>query len=236
MTGVQLIGTKAVLARVAKLDYEAWALYQGKSFIVGGIGCEELGEWLHDFDAAGSTATYTIRMYDGKEAPTSSNANSDYIASICFKVVDGYEGYGIAGHSNKLMERIGALEKQLKDQEEDKDGPGEDLNSVIMGWLNDPIKLGHVVGAIRQLMGGGYGVAEPAMIAAAPVQTISGTGTATNGITQPGANDDITRLSKSIDVLEKHDKKIVEHFEKLAKLAQTEPLLFNAVIAKLDAL
>lgn len=235
MTGVQLIGTKAVLARVSKLDYEAWALYQGKSFIVGGVGCEELGEWLRDFDAAGSTATYTIRMYDAKEAPTSSNANNDYIASISFKIVDAYEGYGIAGHSTKLMERIGALEKQLKDQEEYKDG-GEDLNSVIMGWLNDPIKLGHVVGAIRQLMGGGSMVAEPAMIAATPVQTISGTGTVANSSSQPDTGDDITRLSKSIDILEKHDKKLVDHFEKLAKLAQTEPLLFNAVIAKLDAL
>lgn len=231
MTGVQLIGVKSVLARIEKLDTEAWALYQGKGFIVGGVGSEQLGEWLHDFEAAGSTATYTIRMYDGEEVPTSSTANSNYVASLCFKVVDAYEGYGIAGHSNKLMERIGALEKQLKERDEEREDESESLNSIIMGWLSDPVKLGQVAGAIRQMMGSTNEM-QPLPIAAAPVQTISGI----EGGGQPGDQDDITRLSKAIDILEKHDKKLVDHFEKLAKMAQTNPLLFNTVISQLDAL
>jgi hypothetical protein len=230
MTGVQLIGKKAVLSRFEKFDCESWALYQGKQFIVGGVGVDSLGEWLTSFDESGSTATYTLRVYDCDSAPTSSMAANDYSACMNFKLQDAYEGYGIGGHSNKLMERIGALEKQIKDREEESDD--NDLNSVIMGWLNDPVKLGQVAGAIRTMIGGGGNAVQPALISGAPVQTISGFGAATEQDTETK----MRRLSVALDDLGEKDPKLVEHLEKLAKLAKTDQLLFNAVISKLDAL
>jgi len=231
MTGVQLIGKNAVLSRFGKSDAESWALYQGKQFIVGGVGGELLDEWLSDFDAAGSTATYTLRIYDIDGAPTSSTGNTDYVACINFKLNDAYEGWGIAGHSNKLMDRIGALEKQLKEREEDKDDGSTDLNSIIMGWLNDPVKLGQVAGAIRQMIGGG-GSVQPALIGATPVQTISGFGAAVE------QSDDVklARIAAALDKLEKRDPKLIDHLEKLASLAETDPGMFTAVISKLDLL
>lgn len=228
MTGVQLIGKGAVLSRFEKFGADSWALYQGKQFIVGGVGVEALDEWLTDFDKAGSTATYILRVYDTDSVPTSSTANADYSACFNFKLADAYEGYGIAGHSSKLMDRIGALEKQLKERDEGDDS--NDLNSIIMGWLNDPVKLGHVAGAIRQMIGGGGsgGIVQPAMIAAGPLQAV--------GATEQSSDAKLARIAAALDSLEKRDPKLIEHLEKLAHLAETEGLLFKAVISKLDAL
>jgi len=231
MTGVQLIGVKAVLSRFEKLNSESWALYQGKQFIVGGVGADLLQEWLMSFAESESTATYTLRVYDFDGTPTSSTGNADYFACINFKLVDAYDGYGIHGHSNRLMDRIGALEKQLKEREEEKDDDATDLNSIIMGWLSDPVKLGQVAGAVRQMIGG-VGSVQPLPIGATPVQTISGFGAAT----EQDNETKLARLSAALDELEKRDPKLIEHLEKLAHLAKTDKLLFTAVISKLDAL
>src|SRR5689334_9064853 len=123
MTGVQLIGRSAVMQRFDASGCEAWALYQGKQFIVGGVGRSDLDEWLESFEGSGTTATYMVRMYDGDEKPTSSTGGTDYVACMSFKLVDNYEGMGIAGHNNSLMQRLGAIEQKLKKKEEE---PEED--------------------------------------------------------------------------------------------------------------
>jgi len=228
LTGVQLIGRKAVIERFTKFGAESWALYQGKQFICGGAGSNDLDEWLTDFEATGSTATYTLRVYDGDQVPTSSNANADYLACLNFKIDDAYEGYGISGHNKNLMERIKGLEKKLEGGDDDE--PGTDFNSVIMGWLENPEKLGMIAGAIRTLMGGSP--VQPIGALPAPIQTMSGV----DPQNQTSMEDKLTRLSRALDTLEKHDTQLVTHLEKLAQLASTDKLLFQAVIAKLDAL
>ena len=225
MTGVQIIGKEAVLNRFEKFDTEAWALFQGKQFVVSGSGDESLADWLNDLSSCGSTATYTLRVYDGT-VPTSATANSGYIASLNFKLVDMYEGQGIAGHTTRLMQRIEGLEKKLETSEQEPET--EDLNDVLMGWLSDPEKLGMVVGAFRQFMG--YPVP--------PMQTVAGVSTPAmpSGAGGATAEDKLTRIAGALDELEKHDPALDAHLEKLAKLAKEDPLIFKAVISKLDAL
>jgi hypothetical protein len=227
LTGVQLIGRKAVVERYTKLNTDSWALYQGKQFIVGGVGGDQLDEWLADFEQTGSTATYTLRVYDTDQAPTSSTGNADYIACLNFKTVDAYEGYGIAGHDNKLMQRIKGLEEKLEGKDDD-DEPDTDFNSIIMGWLENPEKLGMIAGAIRTLFGG----VPMQPMGGVPMQAISGL----EPQNQTQMEDNVTRVSKALDILEKYDPQLVVHLEKLAKLASTDTLMFKAVISKLDAL
>lgn len=236
MTGVQLIGAKAVIQRYEKLSAESWALFQGKQFLVGGVGSQDLQEWVKDFETAGSTATYTLRVYDSPDAPTSSTANSDYIACINFKAVDEYEGHGIAGYSNKLMERIKGLEERLKETDKDEEEEGPSLGDIVTGWLTDPQKLGMVIGAVRQL----FGPASVAALPATPLQTISGMQPVqTEAMNQPNPmnqEESLKRIADALDILAIHDLDLVVHLEKLAKLAQSDPLMFKAVISKLDAL
>lgn len=230
MTGVQIIGKDAVLSRFNKFDTDTWALYQGKQFIVGGIGEDQLSDWLNDLSTAGSTATYVLRMYDAELPPTAATGNADYVASINFKLVDSYEGQGIHGHSVKLMQRLDAIEKKLDAEEQGEEEPGG-INDVIMGWLTEPEKLGMVVGAFRQLVGMG-GALPPA-----PMQAIAGFNVAKDNA-PPGVDKEqqLQILAKALDILEKADPKIVEHLDKLATLSQTDPLIFAGVITKVNAL
>jgi len=229
MTGVQLIGRKAVIERYTKLNIDSWALYQGKQFIVGGVGADVLDEWLTDFEATGSTATYTLRVYESDHTPTSSTGNADYVACLNFKIDDAYEGYGIAGHNKNLMQRIKGLEEKLEGK--DNDEPDTDFGTVIMGWLEDPQKLATIAGIVRMFTGGAAALPQLGTLPA-PVQTISGVDQKNESVME----DKLTRLSTALDTLEKHDKELVKHLEKLAQLASTDPLLFTAVISKLDAL
>lgn len=232
MTGVQLIGKDQVVSTFEALDAKSWALYQGKQFIVGGTGSDYLDTWLSNFAAAGSTATYMLRAYQGEEVPTSATGNTDYIACISFKVVDPYQGMGIHGQNTKLIDRIGALEKQLNEKDEPE---GEDIGDIVMGWLSDPVKLNQVAGAVRMMLGTGGsvgGYVEQPPTAVPQLQTVS-------GMNPPAAVDQDTMLdqvSGALDILSKKDKDLVKHLTKLAELAQKEPALFNAVISKLDAL
>jgi hypothetical protein len=227
MTGVQIIGRQNVLDRYERLGAESWAIYQGKQFIVGGNDSTALDEWLTTFEQTGTTATYYLRTYDYKEVPTSSNGNSDYTACIAFKVVDMYEGNGIAGQNVKLMERIGALEKKL-DEQKDQQPEAEGLESVIMGWLEEPEKLAQIAGAVRMIMG-----KEP--IAVEPVKAIGTTqGPPVTPITQDGER--LSKLTSALDRLDQADKKLVDHLVKLASLADTDPELFRSIISKLDLL
>lgn len=230
MIGVQIIGREAVLSRFNKFDTDTWALYQGKQFIVGGVGEDQLSDWLSDLSTAGSTATYVLRMYDTDQPPTAATGNADYVASINFKLVDSYEGQGIHGHSVKLMQRLEAIEKKLDAEEQGEEEPGG-INDVIMGWLTEPEKLGMVVGAFRQLVGMG-GALPPA-----PVQAIAGFNVGKDN-EQPGADKEqqLQALARALDILEKADPKIVTHLDKIAKLSQTDPMIFAGIIAKIDAL
>jgi hypothetical protein len=233
MTGVQLIGREQVLSTFDAIGAKSWALYQGKQFIVGGTGSDSLDLWLTNFATAGSTATYMLRAYEADEVPTSATGNTDYIACISFKVVDPYEGMGIHGQNSKLVERIGALEKQLKDK--DEDSGGEDIGDIVMGWLSDPIKLNQVAGAVRMMFGTGGsvgGYVEQPPTAVPQLQTVSGM----NPQTEVDQDALLDQVSGALDVLSKKDKNLVKHLTKLAELAEKEPALFQAVISKLDAL
>lgn len=237
MTGVQLIGKKAVISRFEKLDCEAWALYQGKQFIVGGVGSDSLNDWLTDFEGSGSTATYTLRIYDCDIAPNSSQAMTEYVSCFQFKVTDQYEGYGIAGHSNRLNDRITSIETELKKlnrpPEDDENETGM-IGAVISDWLTNPEKLAVIVGVVKQIFQGGP-VVQPAMVATAPLQTISGFRMNTETVSA-ASHEGLQRISVALDILGQCDPDIVVHLEKLAKLAQEEPLLFKGIISKLDGL
>jgi hypothetical protein len=235
MTGVQLIGKKAVLARYAKLDCEAWALYQGKQFIVGGAGAEDLEGWLTDFEQSGTTAIYTMRVYDCEEIPTSGKAGADYIACVHFKVVDTYDGMGVSGYGNKMGEEIAAIKNQLKKLTERGEEPEEQggIGAIVTDWLNNPEKLAVIFGIAKQFFTGG---SAPAIIPVQPIQKISGFTMSEQPTINASSPEGLERISKALDTLGQCDPDLVRHLEKLATLAVNEPLMFKAVIGKLDGL
>ncbi len=222
MGSIQLIGKSAVLAAFDEFDADTWALFDSKSPVLSGQGSDSLEAWLDRFMPGGSTAQYTLRIYD-VDPPI--KASTEYIAAFKFRLSDPYAGAGISGHTTKLLERIEGLEKRLEGEGEE----GEGLSGIVMGWLKDPDKLETVVGAFRQLIG-----KEPVTDGSNPsttIQTMAG-----YKVTSDANQDDdkkLERLAGILDKLEKKDPKLLDHLDKLSQMDQ---LTFSLVISKLDAL
>lgn len=217
MAAVQLIGRESIVSAFEQVDARGWALLEGKRPIVTGSGAEDLKEWLDRFEAAGSTAIYTLRLYD-QDITFDNAVVASCIASFNVKLVDQYAGHGIAGYSTKLEQRIAALEKG-----DDGDDDGEDIGDIIMGYFKDPNKLETVIGAVMQIFNNG------------------GTGQGIAGVVPPavsevGNGDQLQRIASVIDRLQKRDPELLRHLEKLDKLADTNPGLFTMVLKQLDTL
>ncbi len=220
MAGIQLIGKDHVLEAFDDFEENTWALFQGKQLLIAGVGADTLEAWLDRFHPAGSTGMYTLRIYDC-DLPV--KAGTEYVAALNFKLVDDYGGMGIAGRSSNLMERIAGIEKKLDGDSDD----GDDITSVLMGWLKNPDKLDTAIGAFMQLTG-----KSPENIPAGNLPA------AVNGFkvqsdSQGDTDDKLDRVAKALDRLEKRDPKIVDHLEKFASM---DAATFSFVIAKLDSL
>jgi hypothetical protein len=163
-----------------------------------------------------------LRVYD-VSLPV--KTTTDYVAAFKFRLSDPYGGAGIGGNTSKLLDRIGELEKKVKDG--DGEG-GEDIMDHIIGWFKDPEKLESVVGTIKQLLGSQTPQALPA---AENIQAMAGF-----KVTSDNANDNdakLNRLAAVLDDLEKRDPKLLDHLEKLSKL---DAMTFGMVTSRLDSL
>lgn len=235
MTGVQLIGKDAVIERFDKLQGDSWAIFQGKQFVVSGDGSTDLLDWLQCFEKTQTTAAYILKVYEG-DPPTSDGTTRPYIAALNFRVVDMYEGAGIGGHNNKVMQRLEGIEKKLNAEVEQPDDQEQGFDRVIMGWLENPEKLGMIIGAVRQLMGYSGPAQIPAAVVGAPGQQIGGFKVQEEPASGGVSEEDLVKLSSSLDELQRHDPNIVAHLTKLANLAKSDPFIFKGVLSKLDAL
>lgn len=221
MGSIQFIGKEAVLAAFNELDAESWGLFDGKTPILFGEGSDNLETWLDRFAVAGSTAQYTLRVY---ETALPVKTNTDFIASFKFRLSDPYQGAGISGNTTKLLERIGELEKRI----DEGDGEGEDIMDHIIGWFKEPEKLETVIGAFKNLLGG---QSAPGSVPVQNAQAMAGYKVMSEDNTQ--AEEKLEKLAGILDALEKRDPKLLEHLEKLSKL---DALTFNMVIQRVDAL
>ncbi len=229
MSGIQLIGKQAVLETYSDFEGDTWGLFVGKRLIIAGEGSADLEKYLDRFAPAGSTGSYTLKIFDEDTAPVQVRPGTEYSCSFDFKITDTYGGAGIAGFG-AIGARLEKIEKQLAAPEE-PDG----FQEIIMGWLREPHKLATVLGAVRTLlMPGNTPLPLPA-----PAQAIG-------SVTMPGSEiksdmgttDDKTydRLAAVLDTLQKHDPQILEHLEKLAKIAVEKPSMFKMLLTTLDGI
>lgn len=230
MVGVQLIGRESVLRAFNEVDGGSWAILQSKQFIVSGEGDDKLAAWLDAFFPSGSTATYTLRVYDADSPPDSITAGTGFVASFNFKLQDVYEGAGVSGYGGKLSARLDALEKRISGEDDEGDEDDLDITSVIMGWLKNPHQLQQAVGAFKMLLGG---MGTPGAVVPA-AQGVSGFGSPAGGGAAPSQEETMQRLSVVLDKLEKHDPRLLFHLEKLAELAERKPDTFKFLISNLD--
>lgn len=221
MPGVQIIGKDAIIETFNDLGHETFAIYQGKTLVVGGSGIDDLTTWIDRFCPPGVSGNFTLRLYDCELADM--RAGADATAQFPCRIMDGYSGAMSGAFPSALSKRIDALEKGNKGEGDDK------LTDALMGWLDDPEKLLQVVGAVKALFSPASAVpALPAAMGAVIPKTPA------PGQLSASEEKRYKDLAGYLDDLEKADPYIVAHLGKLADIAKNKPAYFKMLTGMLD--
>jgi hypothetical protein len=241
--GIQFFGVDQAVEAYERRDVPAFSLWQGKQMLHKfdgskdgdcsiATGAQELRSYL-DMLYENSTAIYTLRVYEDLKPGQKIKPSTEHDGSFNFRInAPEQRAAGMGGGNNNLllveMQKINRQLAQIngvggEDEDEDEDDKEPTIEEIAMGFLNEPEKLLRIVNVGKQLLG------------ISPAPATVGNINRLQQSHEPGNDPDLlTRLGNAINILEQHDPKLVEHLEKLAKLAQQDKTLFNAVISKLD--
>jgi hypothetical protein len=250
MAGAQFIGKNSVIAAYNRRDGGTWSLTQGKKVCATGENADDLAEWIDIFSAAQSRAPYTLNLYGDAEVSDISAtrrpiASWDVMINEPGAVLSAPAAGGAVGAAGRIQKHIDEkiaekFDVILEKLDEPDETDGIDIIEIIKDYAANPHKLGHVVGAIRNLLG--MNNAMPGQPAA--ISGLGSLGTVQQGYSGPDATTDASqsdeqkynRLAAVLDRLEAKDPKIVEHLEKLANLAEKDPFTFEMILQRLNAL
>lgn len=241
MATVQFFGVDQVMEAAENLNCPAWAIFISRALFTkyeGSEMAESLQLLQKNLDALsrpGSTAIYTLKFFEAEPGKTI-KINERTVCdggSFNFKLVEPEERearlignssqYGIIAEMRKEIE---LLKKQKEEAEALIDDEPETIGTLLIDLIKKPHELAQLVNIGRSLMG-----LQPQYIAA-----IGSTGShkaIPENVTESKEND-LQRLGVAIDTLEKSDPRLVDHLEKLAKMATDNPDQFNATVGMLD--
>lgn len=249
MAGAQFVGKDAVIAAYNRKDGGTWSLVQGKKICATGEGADQLAEWMDIFAVAQSRAPYTLHLY-GDIEPEQITTKDRPLASWDIMLTDfGSPGVpatmgGAVGAAGRIQAHI---DKKIADKfdailekiDEEPEPEGIDFIEIIKDYAANPHKLGHVIGAVQQLLGMSRAMpAQPAVmgtVGASQAAQQPGNGVSGAGFTQD-EEQKYNRLAAVLDRLEAKDPKIIEHLEKLADIAEKDSFTFGMILSRLDAL
>lgn len=223
MSAVQFFGKESVLTAYKARGFDVWGLFQGKNLITSGEDAEGLEQFLTMLEPGGSSAQYTLKVFRDLDDPDDVTDKTEANGSFSFKLS---QPLGSLGRTNEvIINRLEAIEKRLEDSmkvEDEAEADDEnDIGFIMMQYLKDPQKLALGLQAIK-------GFISSAM---AP-QTLANVPAAVGSVSDP--NEKLERLSVALDKLESKDPNIVEHLEKLAKIAEEKPGTFTMLLNMLE--
>jgi hypothetical protein len=262
---VQFYGKDQVLDAVAKLECPAWAIFHSGNRMFTKYEGDDLAESIAIMDQAidmlnmnSNDATYTLKFFKpkGSESIDINEKSVCNHSSFNFKTITanqreantvGYVNHTMTiNYERKIME----LQQKLKEAEAAADHEPEGIGSIVMDLLRRPDDLAQLINIGRAALGmpvqnmnmnGAIGaitrLGQQEQVPT-PAQPFNKTSAAQS---QQEMNEDtqeelLNRLAKSVDTLEKHDKKLIPHLEKLAKLAEENPEEFQKKIDIIDLL
>jgi len=241
-TDYQFVGIKHTLAAFQSRGVEAWAIFAGKRLITRGCGVDELAAFLQMIAQSNTVAVYTIKVYEDIDDPKEIKSNTADDGSFNFKLfsLDGGGGSmsGIIGThygdpvQMEILERLKALEQPEEDQ-----GIMSQITNAFIGMLQEPRKLHEFLGALNGTQPQQPQYYEPRTVG--NVHRI--------GVTQPAparpqataapltSEQSLQRIGDAVETIGRHDEKVVEHLEMLAKMAETNTSKFKMLLSLLDA-
>ncbi len=250
-SSIQFRGMNEVLDAYEARAVDAWSLWQGKQFMTKGIEGESLKTFIAALCKAGSTAIYTLKVFEDVTDIKQIKSSTDHDGSFNFRLFERDEesvGGGSYRSPGSLSYRFEQLEERMnkffeKVEEEDPEEEEEknDVLGTITGLLQDPDKLEKLINLGRSLLGSPQPSYTLGNVSRAGGDTgqqggpsLSPSNITPEKIADP--EDRLNRLGVAIDTLEKQDPLLVEHMEKLAKISTDSPRQFLQLISMLDVI
>jgi len=236
MASLQFLGIDDILKAFDYRGTEVWSIFDGKRMIHKGTGESDLREFLEMVSRSGTTASYILKVYEDISDHKQVKSNTADDGSFSFKLFRFDEpAAGMSGIVSrhygdpvqaKILERLGVIEQQILTPEEEPDFL-KAIGDAFIGMIQEPDKLNTFIGTLRT----GFGP-QPYN----PVR--AGIGNVVNKPVNQQQNilsdESLQRIGDAIEKIAVHDSKIVEHFEKLAALAEKNPAKFKTFIAIVD--
>lgn len=247
MASLQFIGIDQIVKAFNYRQAELWAIFDGRRLIHKGEGADALREFLDMIAGSQTTATYILKIYDDLDDAKAIKSNTPDDGSFNFKLHQ-YQGSGEGGIVRRhygdpvqaeILARLDGIEGKIsgvgEPGEDDEDGFGEQLQTAVIGMLQDPNKLKNFLDIFRSSAptGGALtGPYRPASVGSANPGSGSPAAPTLGG--QPLTAESLQRIGDIIETLARHDPNIVEHLDKLAKLAERSPKKFSSILAIFD--
>jgi hypothetical protein len=248
---VQFYGLDSVMNAAEARNCTAWGIFIGRNLFMKYEGqdmnesIQVLQTHLEALQASNTQAVYTIKFFENPKGDLKINERTVCDGgSFNFKLIEPEEremrsvGYQVSTQTNnrilelleKMNERITAIES--KDDDDDDDEP-EKIGDVIRELAENPDKVFNLINYGRAILG------MPAHPYSAAVGSITNNTTTTmtdeqqQQFTDQEQQERLQRLSNALTILEKHDKSLLEHLEKLADMAEHQTMKFKMLIGML---
>jgi hypothetical protein len=245
MATIQFKGIDSVVSAFENRNVDAWSICDGKRLIIKGIGRNDLDEFLKLISQSSTNAIYTLKVYEDISDAKKIKSNTPDDGSFNFRLnTDEQEitnsQYAGLNRKLELEQRLGNIERLLTEETNEPEEEEETIGSIIKGLLDEPQKLNQLIEIGKSLMG--FPGAKPAIGQIKYAGQIAGLAPGNTINDLPGATeesnyvagDKLQRLGNAIDTLEKYDGKLVEHLEKLANIATSNPKKFQGLLTMLD--
>lgn len=241
---VQFTGKDAVVNAYNSRGIPVWSITQGRDLVTAGEGADELSTFLQMLVDGRSGATYTLNVYSSEQDPDNITNKTPCNGSFKFLLLDSNQAVSGVGmpsrYSNstdpiteKLREYIankvsGVIEKELSGEVEPEQE--ESWTDVLMDYLKHPEKIVSVISGVQQLMNPNNNTVgmQASLAGVEPALRV--------GKTEVELDNEMERVSSVLDRLEKADKHILQHLEKLADIAEKKPTIFSMLIKSLNDL
>lgn len=247
-SSIQFRGAGPVLIAFEARGVEAWSIWQGKQFMTKGMGSDELSAFIDALQKSGSTAIYTLKVFEDVTDIKKVKSGTDHDGSFNFRLFErDDEAIGgslsminpnsLASRFNKFEERMSAFFERYESEETEEEE--ENVLGTITGLLQDPDKLEKLINLGRSLLGSpqpGYTIGN---VQRMPDNNSNSGSASLSPSTQSlvvNPEEKLKRLGEAIDTLEKNDPLLIEHLEKLAKISRDQPRQFLQLTSMLDVI
>jgi len=256
---VQFYGKDQIMEAAQNVEIPAWAIYHSGKNLFTKYECDDLEESISVLHGAldllqknRGDAIYAIKFFEIPEGQKRIKINEKTVCdggSFNFKMISAEQreanhiGYLQTNQVIEYEKKIMRLEQDLKDLKNTEPPEPETIGSIALDLLKRPDELAQLVNIGRMALGmpqanfgaiGGFkkiGEGNPS------AEKNPHNGPWNDRTEQTNERESqVDRLASAIDTLEKYDPNLVEHLEKLAKIATDNPDEFKGKIGIIDML